>query len=299
MSTPIVFLSPGAGLGHIARANAIASCLFSKGIKSTIIASSPFAEAMHRLSEVDCIQLSIRDWKKSIDALLDQLEPRLVVIDSFPAGIRGEWLSPSMRSKWKRCYLARHLKLDPYTDVIDCSYQQLISTIPEQTLLLETLSTEHLEILHAAGTHLHTLPGPVHFIPTHPATPPAELEVMLNTGKLRLVVHSGPEHEINQLVAKAQADLNVGEQIALIAPCPNYPSLATFDYFPASALYSRALHVYTGVGYNSMAECAPIKNKHTAIPMERHYDDQKMRTMMDIPPLNGVHFAAQTLINIM
>ncbi|MCG8553400.1 MAG: hypothetical protein MI799_23595 [Desulfobacterales bacterium] len=49
------------------------------------------------------------------------------------------------------------------------------------------------------------------------------------------------------------------------------------DYFPASLLYAKAHRVYSGAGYNAVAEGGGQTEKHIVVPFERHYDHQFWR----------------------
>jgi hypothetical protein len=82
---------------------------------------------------------------------------------------------------------------------------------------------------------------------------------------LTLVVHSGAEGEVEELVGLA------GPGCVVISPWSGA------EYYPATNLYARAGRVITGAGYNSMADLLGWREKHVAVAFERKYDDQAAR----------------------
>jgi len=297
VSTPVVFLAPGAGLGHLVRACALALSLDEFGIPSCIAASSPFAGAVRRIVGLDIVTIPPNRWARAVHALLDELRPGLAVLDTFPAGFRGEWRTPAHHGT-RRCYLARRLRVHAYARALGCALEDILPTIPEDVILLEPLEARHRALLEAASAHLHLLPGPVRLdLPRVPPVPP-RLHALLETGCTRLVVHSGPRHECARLVRRARRDLRPGERIALVAPIRERIGVETFDYFPASRLFSRACHVYTGAGYNSMAEGVRVQEKHTAVAFARRYDDQAARARVRFSRATGTRAAAEVLAGL-
>lgn len=104
------------------------------------------------------------------------------------------------------------------------------------------------------------------------ATPvPRPLEELLDGGDTTLVIHSGPRSEISTLIRSSES-----KRIALVSPW-EVPGVPRFDYYPAGNILARASHVVTGAGYNAVADMIFLRDRHTAIPFERRYDDQFAR----------------------
>lgn len=275
---PIVFLAPGAGLGHLVRCTALALRLRDTGLTSTIVTSAVWARGMARLTSVDTIEIPLARWAHGIHSCLGELRPKLIVCDTFPVGYRGEWLETSPPGNASVCYLARRLKLQPYLAALGLEPDHRLR-LPQHTIILEPLSPDHARLVRDSAVEVHELAGRVRLPSERFDIPvPSKLQSLLDTGRAHLIVHSGPPPEIRRLVDRARRERRNNEPIVVISPHPSpLASCPTFDYFPAARLYARALRIYTGAGYNSMAECDGFADAHIPIPFARRYDDQHAR----------------------
>jgi hypothetical protein len=167
-------------------------------------------------------------------------------MDTFPYGLRGEFAGFEVGAPV--VHVARRL-LRPFAmerGDFACVIQ------------VEPLGEEHCLVLGESVV----LDGPVLLAPGRVATPvPRELRA----GGLTLVVHSGAEGEVAELVGLA------GPGCVVISPWSGV------EYYPATNLYERAGRVITGAGYNSMADLLAWRGKHTAVAFGRKYDDQSAR----------------------
>jgi len=277
---PVLYYAPGAGLGHLVRALAICEMLGDRGIRARIVTNSPFAKGLARIAGVPVQRVADKKWREGSRAYAEQRRPKLIVLDSFPLGLRGEWAPDPPRGA-RYLYLARRLKLDAYREAMGADWERLGPHI-ERVIVAEPLSEEHESLLNEHDAETAILPGRVRLSSFRdPPPPPSELEELLNTGRPWLVVHSGPPEETGGLIEMARSEMEAqGRRDPLAAVTPRPPKDAgcpCFEYFPASALYDRAAKVVTGAGYNAVAEMSRWPDKHFAHPFDRRYDDQADR----------------------
>ncbi|MBU1171362.1 MAG: hypothetical protein KKD44_17525 [Proteobacteria bacterium] len=277
---PVVFLAPGAGLGHLVRTGALGLGLRREGIRSIILSSSAWSRGFAAITGLDLRYIPLALWKERCLEFLRALAPRLIVQDSFPLGLRGENLE-SISTDCPRVCLARHLKLQAYVDAIK-KFGPVSQPHGLINIIIEPLALDHEKWLGMNNSVCINLDSRIRFPVSMISVPeiPEALGRQLDTGFLHLVVHSGPEHEVNQLIQKAEKDItDSGKgELAVINPvfaAKGHPHC--YDYFPAAGLYAKAFRIYTGGGYNSVAEGSGLKEKHVMIPFPRHYDDQVFR----------------------
>ncbi len=256
----LAYLAAGAGLGHLTRALAI--CLRLRrdaGIDVRIVTDSPFAKGLAGLARFPFVETS------DAAAWVRELKPRVVVTDTFPL-VSGSTC----------IHLARRLRR-PFT-----MPHEACSLIVE----LEPLAEDHRAALQEIGCFRVTLNGPVILDPG--LIPSRTLPQELDRDGLTLVVHSGAEDEVRQLVALA------GDGATVISPW--FGS----EHFPASVLYSRARRIVTGAGYNCMAELLAHRHKHTAVAFERNYDDQaaRLREFFADPGADGTSQAVAAILAV-
>lgn len=260
----VLYCAPGSGLGHLNRALAVCLELRDMGVSARIVTNSPFAAGLARTMRFPITGIVTQTWREDVRAYMAAVRPRLMVCDTFPRGMRGEWEDgipvPCV-------YVARRLNPAAVgTMFADAAWSRGMV----RTIAAETLGAEHEAVLTASGVPVVRLPGPVRLRPGVVAPPvPAELNRILDTGCACLVVHGGPIAEVEQLVELAQGR---GE-LAVITPW----GARSFEYFPAGNLMERAAHVVTGAGYNAMADMMFRRDHHTAVAFPRRFDDQSGR----------------------
>jgi len=196
---------------------------------------------------------------EEVEAYLGQNPPAVLVMDTFAEGLRGE--RPRARAM---VHVARRLRRAVAVEGFD------------GVILAEPLAAEHELLLGGAVR----LPGPIRLAPGRVATP---VPLELDRDGLHLVVHSGPATEVAQLVA--------------LAPEPR--AVVNLNYYPACNVIGRAAHVYSGAGYNIMADMLGRAN-HTALPFPRRYDDQAARVRgFFTAPIDGTELAARTIASFL
>lgn len=279
MIRPIVILAPGAGMGHLVRASAVALALEKKGYPVVIVTSAYWAEAIGRITRVETVYIPPKHWRHSTGPCLKKLNPRVVVQDTFPFGFRGEE-PQSILPDVPYVYLARVLNetacSGPMNDAKQFRY-------PGRTTIVitEPLTAPHQSLIEASGCHVKRLNQRIAFpFDAYTQPIPEKLNAQLKSEPVHLVVHSGPETETEQLIHLAKNDIEKAGRgrLAVINPFLYRKAFnGSWDYFPAAVLYKEAVQIYSGGGYNSVAEQIPFRKKVTYIPFKRTYDDQAFR----------------------
>jgi len=283
----IVCYALGGGLGHITRARALLHTLGKGAEPVTALVSSPQAldpralghwSALLAPPEATSSPKALGDW---VAGTLERLRPKALYVDAFPGGILGDLCGCQWPPGMQLFHAARRLRWQAYTE-------RLRGDLPfyARTYVLEPLEGEHRAALSATSEDqeelaLHDPQTP----PTAPTTGAAGSALPLAPGAW-LVVHSGPEEEIHQLVAYA-ADLRRQEgsiaPLVVIAPiCP--PNLsaesAHLDHYPAWPLFPAAARIVTACGWNAMRQTARHQGRHHFLPFPRTLDDQFVRAAL-------------------
>ncbi|MDX2154111.1 MAG: hypothetical protein SFV54_25450 [Bryobacteraceae bacterium] len=279
----VLYSAPGSGLGHLHRAVALCLELQYRGVKTQIVTNSPFAPALARLARVPITGIATERWRDDVRACAASLRPDLLICDTFPHGMRGEWRqgfpAPAV-------YLARRLNDAAVAQTIPAPLRSDSFVL---TIILEPLSAAHHAVI---GRPLLELPGPIRLAPgAIPAPVPPALDRLLDSGRAALVIHSGPPPELEQLISTAQGR----GPLAVVSPW------SAFDYYPATNLIERAAHIVTAAGYNAMADALPYCSRHTAIPFPRTFDDQHARlaSWRNLPSTSGNPQAAAAIVDIL
>lgn len=290
----VLVSAPGAGLGHLTRAVAICSRLADLGIGARVVSDSPFCGWMADLTGCTVDRLPPHEWERSLAGYVAHHRPRLVAVDSYPYGLRGEWRE-APRGTRLVC-LARRLRLDAYR-------RSLPDPPPERlpfahAVLLEPPDDEMAGLLD--GVTLFRLPGRVRLAPPAGLRPPPALEELAGRGGLALVVHSGPPAEVDALLALAKEHVGADAAIAVITPWATGPGRqGGFAFFPASILFDRAAVVFGGAGYNLVAEMAPHPGRYRGAAFPRKFDDQAWRLAAPGGAEDGAPAAAAALAGLL
>lgn len=263
----VLYSAPGSGLGHLNRALAICLELREMGVETRIATNSPFAEGVARLAQFPVV--GIRDWAAGVRAYAEEAQPEVVVCDTFPRGLRGEW---PVGLPGRRVYVARRLK----AEAVGVAFgEPRWAEGFEQVIEAEELGAEHEAVVRESGLPVVRLPGRVRLRPGLVAAPvPAELERLLETGRCRLLVHAGPLQELKRLAELVKG----GGPVAAITPWGQcLQGIPCFEYYPAGNVVGRAERVVSGAGYNIMSDMMCSREKHDVIPFARKYDNQAGR----------------------
>ena len=227
----IVYYAPGGGLGHLTRGLRVLEKL---GLEATMVTTSPHAERVcssflrvPRALEHD--REAHRDWLRGLGA-------ERLIADAFPGGIQGELCGLDLPID----YVARLLRWDAYRAAVPFELPPI-----ETTYVVEEL------------THV-----PFGTVVPLDLTPPLVEEV--EEEPYWLVVHSGPEEEVRELVAYAR-ELDGTKEVVVA------------DTYPAARLFPAAAKIITAAGFNVMLETEQWRAKHVVVPFARRFDDQFVR----------------------
>lgn len=271
----LLIVAPGAGLGHLTRACAVARQLARLGVDTRILSHSPYAAGLQRLTGCAIDFIPASRWVSEAPLRACALQPGLVVLDTFPWGLRGEWRGVA---GLRFVTLARRLNVNAYEEAMQAAWEPASPTLA-RIIACESLAAEYGALLERSRGAIYTLPGRIRFPAEEVPTPvPRQLAEILARGRTCLVIHSGPVPECELLLRHAQQQLSLGggHELAVIAPQP-IPGQVTFEYFPAARLYPAACRIVTAGGYNSVAELASYPQKRLCLALPRRYDDQSGR----------------------
>lgn len=275
----IVLLAPGAGLGHLVRVSAIACALSEKGAEPLILTTSKWGRSLSAVTKIPTIGFRPDLWSKEIGTFLSDSDARVVVQDTFPFGFREENLE-SIAEKKRFVYLARYLKTDAYLEKYNRKWETN-SPLLYRVIRIEPLEDRQQELLEKTPVNYFRLSSRIRF-PVNKIRPaiPEALKRLMASKKIHLIVHSGPEHETEKLIAVADNMIqdHREEKIVTINPfLAEKKKENAFDIFPAAVLFQDAFKIYTGGGYNSIAETEDYPEKTTYIAFPRYYDNQQAR----------------------
>ena len=269
----VILFSPGAGLGHLTRAAVIAMEMRSRGVDVTVVTNSAYAPGLACLCGVEMVTIATSSWQRDAPCYAQENVSDLIVLDTFPMGFRGEWLCPP-KGVSPMVHLARKFDIDAYLLAVGSDRD---APRPfRRAIAIEPLNDELTSWLSESDTTLTQLNGYVRFPAESLHVPvPPELDEALRSGKTILVVHSGPEPEVRDLIYRAEQLVanGLGDKVIVISPHP-LNDRANYEYFPAARLYSRAAAIVSGAGYNAIAEATTNPTSHHIIPFPRRYDRQ-------------------------
>ena len=249
----IVYYAIGGGLGHLVRARAV---LHTLGVSDAVlVTASPFASDARVTGEVAVIEVppwlegDRRGLRRFIAEVVASERAERVIVDAFPAGVLGELSGLDVPVD----HVARLLRWPRYA-------RRLAGPLPpiDTTFVLEPLHPDPRAALDEASARREPL---ALFAPPAPQRDDA--------AGAALVVHAGPDHEVEALVALART---TGHPVRVARP-----GGADLDVHPASALFARAAAIVTAAGFNAMRQAAPFRGRHVFVPFPRPLDDQFAR----------------------
>lgn len=242
----IVYYARGGGFGHVTRARRVLAAL---GVEGEIVTRLP-----------------------------ETIEGRLIV-DAFPGGLEGELCGLDVPMD----YVARLLRWNEYRRAVPGKLPRFGTT-----WIVEELTPDHRAFVSAHSDRVEFLDlSEVVLRESVLRSPKDDLENgdtqngdtengdTENGEPYCLVVHSGPEHEVRELVAYA-AELDPKARIVVASPyaVEGYPQV---DACPVSHLFPAAAHIVSAAGFNVMLETEPWRDKHLVVPFPRKFDEQFLR----------------------
>ena len=307
---PIVFISPGSGMGHAVRATAIGIILQKDFGENVTVVCSVKDTVVTKLSYVSSngIQFVNLDFQTYVQNVKSEgwkllrailLGAKAVVVDTFPYGLVGEWrdiLTDPEYSRTKFVYLARRMKWLDYVQAMRLStYAPPFIHTAVNTVILEPLHHSHLEWIKMHSQMFKKLSGPVRLPTDRVPLPQCDRIRNLVYDGAHLVVASHTESEGKRLYELAQSQAQENENIIWVSPEP--PSFVGelhhwVNYFPISIFFNDALGIYGTGSYNIMAETVGHRNRYHAITFERRYDTPEERQYLPQLAANGAYEAA-------
>jgi hypothetical protein len=263
----ILYYAVGGGLGHLTRGRRVLEILGLEK-QATFVTASPYARDERVTGGIPVIEVpphlehapaEHRLWLRD---LIRGCGAERLIADAFPAGIQGELAGLPIAMD----YVARILRLDEYRRVVTEDFPRFGTT-----WVVEELAADYAELVRAQSERIEMLD----LRPTPLAS--VALEAFW------LVVHSGPEEEVSELVEYAANLRDLAEarpERVVVAsrcsvPLPNGFELT--NEYPVAHLYPRAARIISAAGFNVMCETAAYAEKHHVVPFARRFDDQYLR----------------------
>lgn len=179
---------------------------------------------------------------------LASLRPERIIVDAFPLGLFGELAGIDVPLD----YVARLLRWDEYRRRVPHALPRFGTMYVVEEVTHSVPCERVVELTLDVDAPAESLPFP-HW----------------------LVVHSGPEEEVRELITYAE-DLqrieNDDTRIVVVSPCAG-----GMDVIPACGLFAGANRIISAAGFNVMLETEPYRDKHHVVPMPRRFDDQFAR----------------------
>jgi hypothetical protein len=252
----------GGGAGHVTRARRLIEVL---GIDAVILATPTDRRAT---GDVPLIEIprdlegdvaAHRAWLGDVSRRYERL-----IVDTFPAGIQGEL---SCFTDLPLDFIGRLLRVDEYRRATNDAPWPAFET----AWVVEDGAPE------VACSRLVKLDLGVSC-----SSPIGADAIEQVPAGYWLIVHSGPDEEVRELIAYA-CDLRRLEQttaeVLVVTPCDaEMPEgFRRIDVFPAAPLFPDAARIFSGAGFNIMLETEPWRDKHIVLPFARRFDDQFLR----------------------
>lgn len=255
----ILYYAVGGGLGHISRSLAILNRSPWLAGRTRLMTSSAIAglAVSHSPSPVDHVAeetiTSKRRYAEFLSDYLNRHRIRLLIADTFPSGIVGEWGwgKPSI----PMMLVARHVKWKEYEKRVGAS-----GVAPAHTLMVEPLDEGQERALEDCGEVLRM-------------DSPITLEQPRGGVKKPgvLIVHSGSAEELEKLKTIAMERAGGAGSIDVVSP--------ERGIYPVESFIRDYSTIVSGAGYNmcALASQAPKGVTHILYPFERKFDEQFLR----------------------
>jgi hypothetical protein len=273
----------GGGLGHLTRARAILNTLELED-DSAILTSSQFSYDKRVIGDVRVhhvpqrFEKDLKGFRLWLRETFDELKPQQLFIDTFPAGILGEFCDFKFDEALRINYIGRLLKWKAYERLIQ-------SELPffKTTFVLEELEHNHFEFVQRQTQEIVNLDLKYPMQVLTSGESERIKAVIVSHSPFWLIVHSGRDDEVKELIAYAEELREIeNEKVSLVLIAPGSPlslpaNVFHYDIYPASILFANASRVISACGFNIMRQMMDHRDKHFFIPFERRYDNQHTR----------------------
>jgi len=266
----LMYYAIGGGLGHLVRAKTFLQ-MTGLTAQTTVLTNSEFAEdprivdGLNILAVPNSLQENATDFRLWLIEQIEKLGAGCICIDVFPAGILGELCDLPRNLGVDFWHIARLLRWDQYAPLIN-------GTPPHYSRVWR------LEALHPA--HQQFLDAHCDLIEDFELIDAPMREQVDCTDPFWLIVHSGPEAEVAQIIAYA-AEIRAIENrdvelwiASKHAPGKLPASTRILDAFPAQIYFNAAERIFSAAGFNVIRQTRAYREKHVVLPMPRRYDDQ-------------------------
>ncbi len=276
-----LYYAMGGGVGHLVRARAVIHTLGLNPSTTSILSSSPYAIDSRIVGTIPVrvvpkeLGQKPGDWRKWIERVTNELQPENLYLDTFPAGILGEFEFVRLPATTAVHHVARLLNPG--------SQRELFATPGprfDTCYIVEDLDCDHRTLLRDRSRATIELS----LIDPSPVEATAASAIVLGRhSNFWLVVHSGPTNEVAELLAFADGMRDAASitphLVALTLSPPDVlpPGTSCYDVFPATPLFPHTARIFTAGGFNAMRQTAPWRNRHFAMPFSRRHDDQYRR----------------------
>jgi hypothetical protein len=264
-----LFYVMGGGLGHLYRVRTFINQFYISPFK--ILTSNPLAEKLFSSTEIVYVHSKKpHELIHKIQQVLGSTPYTELYVDAFPAGLFGE-LNDLKGSKV--IYLARRLKWNNYKVLVKAGLHF------DETMCFEELEEGHREFIRGVSEHISSVD--LHY--PDPDTTRISKEVIPQK-PIWLIVHSFICEEVEALVSYAKEVARLEKQYPAFVVLSDLQiadkDVSCYTWFPACDWFPLASRIFTGGGFNVLKQSGPFKDKITAIPFPRHYDDQAWRVRM-------------------
>lgn len=269
----------------MSRANALVRTLQLS--EPVLVSQSELLDGVHGEGQVRGVKIPLElasapielgEW---LDRLLQELSPEWVFIDAFPSGVIGELAYVPGLKSYRCAYLARLLNWEAYAPVL-----KETRCLFERVYLLEALEEKHQAYVEGVAGEVVELSLDYFPLETREGLALAariESIRVSSSAQVWLVVHSGAAEEVEELLAYAQGCAEIiGLSPRWMVVSPHRlkgmrPEVEWHCVYPVASAYEVADRIFTAGGFNCMAETAPYREKHSALPFPRKYDLQGVR----------------------
>src|SRR5687768_5596322 len=234
----ILYYAVGGGLGHLTRGRRVLELLGLAG-DAAIVTASPYACDARVTGGIPIIEVPPH-LEHALDehrAWMHSLAADYLLVDTFPGGIHGELCGLDVPMH----LVARLLRWDEYRSAVP---DQLPSF--ETTWIVEELEPDHDAFVRENSRVI--VPLDLNAATLSPAADDQDASFWL-------IVHSGPEHEVRELIAytselRALA-IDGPERILVATRCSNPlpEGFERIDAYPAAALFAQAERIISAAGF--------------------------------------------------
>lgn len=282
-----LYYAVGGGLGHFSRAIAFIHSHPELSVNNTVVMVADrelYSLAEHHFLDKSWANLKIakvpteafQDQERLCHWLSGWLEtacPEVVYLDTFPAGISGEWKGLNNQSRCIR-YVGRYLNWEAYSQRANIFFDRAYQ--PEDW--------------HAAQEKCMSSCSKA-IIPFSLQYPEVRIPQVLQHKisnwrqegrEVWAVVHSEPRDETEVLLNYAR-DIAAMEDIYPVYLLCSSESLAPAHdvfpcrLFPVYGLFPAVDRIITACGFNLIQQASEYRHKHLCMPFPRRYDDQFRR----------------------